>query len=67
MAMDKCIEDMRDRIGISTDGWTPAEEFDKAVSKNNQHLKQLSAPAVDDRDQELSLRHYPFIDRDEEK
>jgi len=66
MEMDRQIEDLRDRNGISTDGWTPTEEYDQAVSKNSQLLKMALDSADDDRDRELSLGHYPFMDHDED-
>ena len=67
MDMDRQIEDLRDRMGISTDGWTLAKEYYEAVSKNKQALKKVLDAAEDDRDRELSLKHYPFIDHDEDE
>jgi hypothetical protein len=37
------------------------------TTDGNHPLKQFSATAVDDWDRELSLRHYPFMDHDEDE
>jgi hypothetical protein len=67
MDIDAQIADLRGRFGIGSDGWIPAEEFDEAVAKNNQVLKNLLNLAEDDRDLDLTLRHYPFVDHDEDE
>ena len=66
--VDIDMENVRDGIGIGSDGWVPMEDYESAVEKNNYIRQQVDDEcAENERDRELSLLHYPFVDHDEEE
>lgn len=64
--IDTQLGDIRDAIGINVDGWTPNEEYSNAVERARlikmQALESLDA----DEERELTSKHWPFDDLDEE-
>jgi hypothetical protein len=65
---DGDVEQINELLGIASDGWTPNEWFESAKSKSAQIRKKALASADDDpwlRD--MSERHWPFDDYDEDE
>ncbi|RMD43642.1 hypothetical protein DV735_g1434, partial [Chaetothyriales sp. CBS 134920] len=65
--VDAEMENVRETIGIASDGWVPTNEYDGAVKKNEFIRQQVIDRAEDEVDRQASLRHYPFDDHDEDE
>ena len=65
--VDSDMAGVRENIGIGSDGWVPNEEYEGAVERNKYIRQQVIDQAVDNMARELSLRHYPFDDHDEDE
>jgi hypothetical protein len=61
------MENIRNSIGIGSDGWLPCEEHDGAV-KRNEYIKQKVIDSTEEASaRALCLAHYPLDDHDEEE
>lgn len=65
--VDSDMARVRDNIGIGSDGWIPNEEYEGAVERNRYVRQQVIDQAKDSEARDLSLRHYPFDDHDEDE
>ncbi|KAM5453108.1 hypothetical protein MaudCBS49596_002884 [Microsporum audouinii] len=64
--MDTQLTRIRDAIGVSVDGWTPNETFKDAVEREQEFKKMAIASVSDNKyDQEMTQKHWPFDDFDE--
>jgi hypothetical protein len=65
---DGDVENISEFLGIGSDGWTPNERFESAKSKAAEIREQGLASADDDPWlREMSERHWPFDDYDEDE
>ncbi|EFQ99340.1 protein kinase subdomain-containing protein [Nannizzia gypsea CBS 118893] len=64
--MDTELSRIRDAIGVSVDGWTSNETFDDSVAREKV-FKDMAIASVSDSkyDQEMTEKHWPFDDFDE--
>ncbi|KAF3484439.1 protein kinase subdomain-containing protein [Arthroderma uncinatum] len=64
--MDTQLSRIRDAIGVSVDGWTLNETFEDTVARA-QEFKMMAIASVSDNkfDQEMTEKHWPFDDFDE--
>ncbi|KAI1937474.1 hypothetical protein LOZ57_006594 [Ophidiomyces ophidiicola] len=64
--MENQLSRIRDAIGVSADGWTSTETFDDAVARAHE-FKIMAIGSVSDNkfDQEMTEKHWPFDDFDE--
>ena len=65
--VDTDMAGVRDNIGIGSDGWVSNEDYEGAVERNRYIRQQVIDQAEGDVARELSLRHYPFDDHDEDE
>jgi len=63
--VDKKLEILRDRIGISMDAWVPLDMYDHAVAENQRLKDELLAGATEE-ERSLVLQHWPFDDHAED-
>ncbi|KAH7372259.1 kinase subdomain-containing protein [Pyrenochaeta sp. MPI-SDFR-AT-0127] len=63
--VDEKLEILRDRMGISTDGWVPNHRYDAAVAENQRIKDELLAGATEE-ERKLVLQHWPFDDHAED-
>lgn len=63
---DTQLENIQNAIGISADGWTPNEEYEGTLERarliKNQGVESLDT----EEEKEMTLKHWPFDDFDEE-
>jgi hypothetical protein len=65
---DGDVEHINELLGIASDGWTPNERFESAKSKSAEIREQALASADDEPWlREMSERHWPFDDYDEDE
>lgn len=66
--MDDQLERIRDMLGIAIDGWMPHERFDISTERAKE-FKEEGLEAVEDEPwlRDVSERHWPFDDFDEEE
>ncbi|OSS53226.1 hypothetical protein B5807_01856 [Epicoccum nigrum] len=65
---DGDVEQINEFLGIASDGWTPNERFESAKDKSAEIREQALASANDDPWlREMSGRHWPFDDYDEDE
>ncbi|RMZ87154.1 hypothetical protein DV736_g5622, partial [Chaetothyriales sp. CBS 134916] len=64
---DSQMEAVRESIGIGVDGWVPSEQYEAAADKNKFIRQQVIDCAENDVERQLSLKHYPFDDHNEEE
>ncbi|KAF2130129.1 hypothetical protein P153DRAFT_231335 [Dothidotthia symphoricarpi CBS 119687] len=65
---DGDVEQINELLGIASDGWTPHERFESAKRKAAEIREQALASADDDPWlREMSERHWPFDDYDEDE
>jgi hypothetical protein len=64
--IDTQLENIRNAIGISTDGWTSKEEYEGAVGRAELIKKQGLESLDTEEEKEMTLKHWPFDDFDEE-
>jgi GH18 family chitinase len=63
--MDTEFSRIRDAIGVSVGGWTSNETFEDAIARA-QEFKKMAIGSVSDKfDQEMTEKHWPFDDFDE--
>ena len=65
--VDSDMAGVRNNIGIGSDGWVPNEDYDAAVERNKYIRQQVIDQAEDNEARDLSLRHYPFDDHNEDE
>jgi hypothetical protein len=65
---DGDVEQINELLGIASDGWTPNERFESAKSESAK-IRELALASVDDDPwlREMSERHWPFDDYDEDE
>ncbi|KAI9709971.1 MAG: hypothetical protein M1820_003049 [Bogoriella megaspora] len=63
---DAEMENIRESIGIGSDGWVPNEGYGHAVDRNKYIKQQVIDSAENATAKALSLAHYPFDDHDED-
>ena len=61
--IDLQMEKIRDRIGISTDGWTSNERYEDAVEEN-EHVKAEALDGEDEATRNEILENWPFDDQE---
>ena len=59
------IEILRNVIGIGSDGWVSNEGYEEAKAKAAEMKAQAIEDADDDFEREMTVRHWPFDDHDE--
>ena len=64
--IDTQLENIRNAIGINTDGWTSKEEYEGAVERARLIKKQGLESLDTDDEKEMTLKHWPFDDFDED-
>ncbi|KAM0717867.1 hypothetical protein Q7P37_006199 [Cladosporium fusiforme] len=64
---DGQMDILRNVIGISSDGWVSHEGYEEAVSQASEMKKQAIEYAESDAERELTIRHWPFDDHDEDE
>jgi hypothetical protein len=65
---DGDVERINEFLGIASDGWTPNERFESAKTKAAEIREQALASADDDPWlREMSVRHWPFDDYNEDE
>ncbi|RMZ68811.1 phosphotransferase enzyme family [Pyrenophora seminiperda CCB06] len=65
---DGDVEKISELLGVASDGWTPEERFESAMSKLAEIREQALASVDDDPWlREMSERHWPFDDYDEDE
>ena len=65
---DGDVEQINEFVGIASDRWTPNERFESAKDKAVEIREQALASADDDLWlKEMSGRHWPFDDYDEDE
>ena len=63
---DTQLETVQNAIGVSADGWTSNEEYEGALEWAR-ILKKQGVESLDtEEEKELTLKHWPFDDFDEE-
>jgi hypothetical protein len=65
---DGDVEQIKEFLGIACDGWTPNEQFESA--KNNAaEIREQALTSADDDPwlREMSARHWPFDDYNEDE
>jgi len=62
--IDLQMEKIRDRIGISTDGWTSNERYEDALEEN-EHVKAEALDGEDEATRSEVLENWPFDDHEE--
>jgi hypothetical protein len=62
--IDVNMEKIRDRIGISTDGWTSNKKYEDALEENEAVKAEVIAP-LDDEPKKEVLENWPLDDHDE--
>ncbi|KAI5362917.1 putative protein kinase [Septoria linicola] len=65
--IDSRMEILRDMLGVSQDGWVSNERYDVAVIKAAAMKEEALGYADDDLEREMTARHWPFDDFDEEE
>ncbi|USW56979.1 Putative protein kinase domain, aminoglycoside phosphotransferase [Septoria linicola] len=65
--IDSRMEILRDMLGVSQDGWVSNERYDVAVIKAAAMKEEALGYAHDDLEREMTARHWPFDDFDEEE
>ncbi|EPE36983.1 protein kinase subdomain-containing protein [Glarea lozoyensis ATCC 20868] len=63
--IDVNMEKIRDRIGISTDGWTANERYEDALEENEHVKTEALATLDDDASKKEFLENWPLDDHDE--
>ena len=61
--IDLQMEKIRDRIGISTDGWTSNERYEDALEEN-EHVKAEALDGEDEATRNEILENWPFDDHE---
>ena len=61
--IDLQMEKIRDRIGISTDGWTSIERYEDALEEN-EHVKAEALDGEDEATRNEILENWPFDDHE---
>lgn len=64
---DTQMENIRNLIDVSVDGWTSVSEFEDAVNRAELIKEQALENLDTDEEREMTLRHWPFDDFDEEE
>ena len=64
---DTQLENIQNAIGINADGWTPNEEYEGAVERAKLIKKQGLDSLDTEKEKEMTLKHWPFDDFDEEE
>jgi Phosphotransferase enzyme family len=64
--IDEKLEIVRERVGISTDGWIPLEMYDHAVAENHA-LKDELLSWVTEGERRVVLQHWPLDDHEEDE
>ncbi|KAF4624812.1 hypothetical protein G7Y89_g13356 [Cudoniella acicularis] len=62
--IDVQMEKIRDRIGVSTDGWTANERYEDALEEN-EHVKTEAFAGQDELTRKEILENWPFDDHEE--
>lgn len=63
--INKKLDILRERIGISIDGWVPLDMYDQAVAENQILKKELLLAATKE-ETRVVLQHWPFDDHAED-
>ncbi|GLA27970.1 phosphotransferase family protein [Aspergillus phoenicis ATCC 13157] len=64
--VDLQLKHIRNAIGISADGWTPPEEYEAACARARQMKTDGLASLDTDYEREMTNRHWPFDDHNED-
>lgn len=65
--VDTQVENIRNAIGISADGWTTKEEYEGAVERAKLIKKRGLENLDTEEEKEMTLKHWPFDDFDEDE
>ncbi|OJJ67770.1 hypothetical protein ASPBRDRAFT_199991 [Aspergillus brasiliensis CBS 101740] len=65
--IDEQLKLIRNYIGISVDGWTPLEDYEAACARARQIKVDVFASLDTDYEREMTERHWPFDDHDEDE
>ncbi|GAQ46488.1 phosphotransferase enzyme family protein [Aspergillus niger] len=65
--IDLQLKYIRNAIGISIDGWTPSEEYEAACARARQMKVDGLASLDADYEREMTDRHWPFDDHNEDE
>ncbi|PWY71413.1 hypothetical protein BO83DRAFT_447084 [Aspergillus eucalypticola CBS 122712] len=65
--IDLQLKHIRNAIGISSDGWTPPEEYEAACARALQIKADGLASLDTDYEREMTDRHWPFDDHNEDE
>lgn len=64
--IDTQLENIQNAIGINEDGWTSKEEYNGAAERAKLIKKQALESLDTEEEKEMTLKHWPFGDFDEE-
>ncbi|KAH0842096.1 phosphotransferase family protein [Fonsecaea pedrosoi] len=64
--IDTQLEKIQNAIGINADGWTSNEEYEEAVGRAKLIKMQALASLDSEEEKEMTLKHWPFDDFDEQ-
>lgn len=62
--IDVQMEKIRDRLGVSTDGWTANDRYEDA-REENEHVKAEALDGQDEGTRSEILNNWPFADHEE--
>ncbi|KAK4496445.1 hypothetical protein PRZ48_012425 [Zasmidium cellare] len=65
--LDTQMNLIRAEIGIASDGWVSHERYDQAVARAAEIKEEALGRTEDDLEREMTEKHWPFDDRDEEE
>ncbi|RAK95537.1 phosphotransferase family protein [Aspergillus ibericus CBS 121593] len=65
--VDLQLKQIRNVIGIGVDGWTPAEDYEAACARARQMKVDGLASLDTDHEREMTNRHWPFDDHNEDE
>jgi len=64
---DEQMKILRNAIGIGSDGWVSDEGYEEAKAKAAEMKAQAIGDADDESEREMTVRHWPFDDHDEDE